>query len=283
MRGRIGLLLACIVAWAVAGPSEADEEVLLLATTTSVRDSGLLDELLPIFEERAGVRVKTIAVGTGAALRMGAEGNVDALLTHAPDSELELVATGAIVDRRPFMENFFVLAGPVDDPAGVAAAPTAAEAYRRMAKASARYISRGDDSGTHKRERALLAAAGLPETEAWPGFTQTGSGMGLTLQVAGQRRAYVLTDIGTFLAYREKIDLVSLSQPSPELRNVYSVSRVNPERAGARGNVAAAKAFADYLLEPETLARIAGFGVPRFGRPLFRPLEASGEAPVGTP
>lgn len=260
----------------------AEDGVLLLATTTSVRDSGLLEELLPAFEESAGVRVKTIAVGTGAALRMGAEGNVDVLLTHAPDAEEELLATGAVVSRAPFMENYFVLAGPPEDPAGIRDAPSPAAAYRQLAAVEALYVSRGDDSGTHKRERALLRAARLPEAEAWPGFTQTGTGMGLSLQVAGERRAYILSDIGTFLAYQERIGLVALSKASPELRNVYSVLLVNPEKVADARREQAARDFAAYWVDPATQERIAAFGVARFGRSLFRPTAApSGPAPDG--
>jgi tungstate transport system substrate-binding protein len=267
----LGVLLA-------ASPAPAEERVLLLATTTSVRDSGLLDELLPRFQADADVRVKTIAVGTGAALRLGAEGNVDVLLTHAPSAEQELVASGAVISREPFMENHFVIAGPPEDPAGIREAASPAEAYRRLAAASAAYVSRGDDSGTHKRELALLTAAGLPASEAWPGFLQTGSGMGLALQVAGQRRAYVLADIGTFLAYRDRTELASLSRPDPELRNVYSVLRVNPALFPGRIEGAAAEQFAAFLLAAKTQELIGSFGVERFGRPLFRPLFAKPEA-----
>jgi len=260
------------------GSAPAEEGSLLLATTTSVRDSGLLDELLPLFREKTGVRVKAIAVGTGAALRMGSEGNVDVLLTHAPEAERELVASGALVSREPFMENHFVIVGPPQDPAGVRDAVSAADAFRRIAAAPAEYVSRGDDSGTHKRERALLRAAGLDPAGGWKGFHQTGSGMGLTLQVAGQRRTYTLSDIGTFLAYQQKTGLAVLSRPDPELRNVYSVLRVNPAGFSNRIRTEAAQLFEVFLLDAGTQQRIGRFGVARFGRPLFRPLFADGAA-----
>jgi tungstate transport system substrate-binding protein len=281
MRTSYVTLLWCFAALIASGAAEAEDGVLLLATTTSVRDSGLLDELLPVFEQRAGVRVKTIAVGTGAALRMGAEGNVDVLLTHAPAAEQELLATGAVVSREPFMENYFVIAGPSEDPAGIHEAASPVEAYRRLAGAEVPYVSRGDDSGTHKRERALLRAAELPESEAWAGFTQTGTGMGLSLQVAGERRAYILSDIGTFLAYRARVGLTALSKESPELRNVYSILRVDPEKIPDALHVAAANEFAAFLVAPETQERIASFGVERFGRPLFRPLVTAGQSASG--
>jgi len=268
----VGFVVLLLASSSSVGTARAEGSALLLATTTSVRDSGLLDELLPDFQERTGVQVKPIAVGTGAALRMGVDGNVDVLLTHAPEAEQELVESGAVLTREPFMENYFVIAGPADDPADVRGADSPAEAYRRIAAAHAAYVSRGDDSGTHKRERALLEAAGLDPKGGWPGFHQTGAGMGLTLQVAGERRAYTLSDIGTFLAYRDRTGLAALSESSPGLRNVYSVLRVNPERFTAAGNAAAAEKFAEFLLSEDTQRKIGSFGVARFGRPLFRPL-----------
>ncbi len=264
------------VAWAAAALA-GDEPPLLLATTTSVRDSGLLDALLPDFSERTGIRVRTVAVGSGAALRMGAEGNADLLLTHAPDGEQALVASGAVESRRPFMENHFVIAGPPEDPAGVAGAETAVDAFRRIARNEAPYVSRGDGSGTHRREVALLEAAGIDRDGGWPNYSQTGSGMGLSLMVAGERRAYVLSDIGTFLAFRERIDLAVLSKPDPELRNVYSLLRVSPKRFPGQIHAEAARRLEAFFLDADTLERIAGFGRERYGRPLFRPL--SGDAP----
>jgi tungstate transport system substrate-binding protein len=274
MKKHLALALLLLPALLAGACAPAEEGTLLLATTTSVRDSGLLDELLPLFSERTGIRVKTIAVGTGAALRMGSEGNVDVLLTHAPEAERELVASGALVSRRPFMENHFAIVGPPDDPAGVRTADSAAAAFRRIAEANQPYASRGDDSGTHKRERALLRAAGLDPAGGWEVFHQTGSGMGLTLQVAGQRRAYALSDIGPFLAYRQRIGLEALSRPGPELRNVYSVLRVNPLLFGDRGHAEAAQLFEAFVLDEDIQQRIGRFGVARFGRPLFRPMFA---------
>lgn len=277
MRRLLAPLSALVLLFA-APPVQADRE-LLLATTTSVRDSGLLDTLLPAFEERTGISVRVVAVGTGAALRMGREGNADLLLTHAPDAEEELVASGQALERRPFMENHFVIAGPRDDPAGVADAPSPEAAFHRIRDAGAPYVSRGDDSGTHKREVALLLAAGLPADGGWKGFVSTGSGMGLSLMVAGERRAYVLSDVGTFLAFQARTGLVALSKPAPSLRNVYSVLRIDPERFERPIRFEEATALADFLLEAETQRRIAAFGVERFGRPLFRPLALVAEAP----
>lgn len=268
MLSRISLVLLLLAATSVG--AEPDES-LLLATTTSVRDSGLLDELLPGFSERTGIQVRVVAVGSGAALRMGAEGNADALLTHAPAGEKELLESGAVESRTPFMQNYFVIAGPEQDPADVRGVGSPAEAYRRLAAAPAAYVSRADDSGTHRRETALLEEAGLDPELGWPGFARTGSGMGLTLQVAGEKRAYVLSDLGTFLAFRERVDLSPLSADSPSLRNVYSILRVSSERF-PRTRAEAARKLEDYLVESSTQERLASFGRERFGRSLFTPL-----------
>jgi tungstate transport system substrate-binding protein len=275
------LVLCSLLAMLPVGPAGADDDgALLLATTTSVRDTGLLDVLLPMFQKEAGIKVKPIAVGTGAALRMGAEGNVDVLLTHAPEAEKELIRSAALVKRQPFMENFFVIVGPPKDPAGVHEAETATEAFRGIAASEAPYVSRGDDSGTHKRERALLRAAGLDPAGGWKGFSQTGSGMGLTLQVADERHSYTLSDIGTYLAYEERIEIQSLSKPDPELRNVYSVLRVNPARFGKKVDANGAERFAAFLVREDTQAVIGAFGVERFGRPLFTPLFKGADRPL---
>jgi tungstate transport system substrate-binding protein len=266
----LSLLIAALVA---IGCSErkVDEGDLLLVTTTSVRDTGLLGALLSVFEEQTGVRAQVIAVGSGAALRMGRDGNADVLLTHAPEGEKKLVASGAAVSRTPIMENYFVIAGPPEDPAGVRDANSPADAIRRIADHSAPFASRGDDSGTHRREVALFKEAGLDPEGRWSGFLSTGAGMGQTLQVAGEKRAYVLSDIGTFLAFRERSQLESLSKPAPSLRNVYSVLRINPERLDPV-RAKRAEQFETFMLDPETQRQIADFGRERFGRPLFVPL-----------
>jgi len=266
---RIALLSLLLASGSAA---ESGERRLLLATTTSVRDSGLLDALLPVFRERTGIAVQVVAVGTGAALRMGGEGNADVLVTHAEAGERELVASGAALGRTPFMVNHFVIAGPPEDPAGVAEEADPADAYRRIAAAKAPYLSRGDASGTHRREQALLAEAGLADASPWPGFAETGSGMGLTLQVAGERRAYVLSDLGTFLAYRERTGLVRHSRDHPALRNVYAVLRIDPARFPGRVRDEEARHFETFLVDPDTQRRIGEYGRERFGEALFRPL-----------
>lgn len=257
------------------------DRVLDVATTTSVRDSGLLDELLPPFSEETGIEVRLLVVGSGAALRMGADGDVDALVTHAPPGEEALVAEGRLVDRRPFMRNHFVLAGPAADPAHVRGAPDVLEALRRIRRANAPFVSRADDSGTHRREKALLQQAGLDPSADWPAVLRTNAGMGASLQVAGERRAYILADVGTFRAFREQVGLVSLSDPDgPAMQNIYSVSRPNPAlHPEGRLNVEGAKRLADYLLAPATQERIAGFRAPGQDEPLFVPLALEEEPP----
>ena len=269
-----------LIVFAIAGllstvPARGAERSMILATTTSVRDSGLLDALLPAFSEASGIRVRVIAVGTGAALRMGREGNADLLLTHAPAAEQVLVDEGIVRRRTPFMENFFVIVGPEDDPAGVARADTPLRAIAAIEAAKACWVSRSDDSGTHKREKQLFRAAGLDPDADWEGLVRTGSGMGLSLQVAGERRCYLLSDIGTFLAFRERIDLKALSKPSPSLRNVYSILQLDSSRFERPLRSAEAEALEDFLLDPATQAKIGEFGRERFGRALFTPTAGS--------
>lgn len=277
MLSRHSLLVLFLLVATTIAPSAAlaAERSLILATTTSVRDSGLLDALLPGFTETTGIEVRVIAVGTGAALRMGREGNADLLLTHAPAAERVLVDEGIVTRRTPFMENFFVIAGPAQDPAGIAAATSPEEAVKKIAEAGAGWVSRSDDSGTHKREKALFRAAGLDPDADREGLVRTGSGMGLSLQVAGQRRTYILSDIGTFLAFQKRIDLVVLSKPGPSLLNTYSVLQLDGERFERPLHSEEAEALEAYLLDPEVQRTIGGFGVEKFGRALFTPLHAA--------
>lgn len=269
---RIGL--AALLAMASLQPTlaVASGRSLILATTTSVRDSGLLEVLLPDFTKQSGIEVRVIAVGTGAALRMGREGNADVLLTHAPSAEQVLIDDGVVTRRTPFMQNHFVIAGPPDDPADVAGATSPVDAIRRIARSRSNWVSRADDSGTHKRETSLFEAAGVAVDDAWKGLDRTGSGMGLSLQVAGERRAYILSDIGTFLALQKRIDLVVLSKPADSLRNVYSILQLDSTRFERPIASDAAKTLEAFLISDETQDQIARYGQKRFGRPLFMPL-----------
>lgn len=282
--GRFGRLTLTVLAFLfLATPVFAKDHSLILATTTSVRDSGLLEMLLPDFEKETGIEVRVIAVGTGAALRMGKEGDVDLLLTHAPAAEMKLVDDGVVTRRTPFMENFFVIAGPPEDPARVAEAASPIDAIHRIAETRSRWVSRADDSGTHKREKSLFEAAGLKEDKEWDGLERTGTGMGLSLQVAGEFRAYILSDIGTFLAFQERIDLVALSRPADSLRNIYSVLQLDSTRFDRPLATNAAEQLEHYLLAAPTQNRIGQFGITRFGRPLFTPLHARSESITPTP
>jgi len=276
----LAVLVALLLSLAAPAHAEDAKRPLVLGSTTSVRDSGLMDELLPLFEKETGIHVQLVAVGSGAALKMGADGNADVLVTHEPEGEAALVATGALVDRQPFMENFFLIAGPAEDPAGIAKAKDAATAIALIAKKPAPYASRGDDSGTHKREQALFKQAGLDPNATWPGLVRTGQGMGATLQVAGEKRAYALTDRATFETFQARTQLAPVfDTKSADLRNVYSVSRPNPAKFPAgRVDVEGAKRFAAFMTSPATAERIRAFGTQDGGAPLFTPLVGGGAA-----
>jgi tungstate transport system substrate-binding protein len=265
MRRRGATLLAIL---AVACSGEPDRPDLVVATTTSVRDSGLLDALMPELTRQTGLEPKLVAVGTGAALRMAREGNCDALITHAPDAERALLDEGVLVSRTPFMRNWFVIAGPPDDPAGIRDLP-ATEALARLQREGATWVSRDDDSGTHRRERALMRAAGIDPQTGWSGIIRTGTGMGASLQVAGERRAYILADIATHLAFAPRTGLVVLSRREESLVNEYSVLRV-----ASSPHPEATRAFEAFWRDPGVLEAVGRFGVERHGEPLFEPLPA---------
>ena len=263
-----GLALATTLSSAFLVAAPPAEKTLILATTTSTQDSGLLDDLIPRFEKQTGYTVKTIAVGSGQAIAMGRRGEADVLLVHSPEAEKALVADGAGLNRRIVMHNDYVLLGPPADPAGIAKR-TALEALQRIATAKAAFLSRGDNSGTHAMELKLWKAAGVPfEGQAW--YQQTGQGMGQTLAIAAEKRAYTLSDRGTYLALQKKLGLAILHEGDPSLRNVYHVIEVNPARF-PKVNAAGARAFADFLVSKDVQARIKEFGIATFGSPLFFP------------
>jgi len=241
---------------------------IILATTTSTQDSGLLDELLPMFEEYSGYQVKTIAVGTGEALAMGKRGDADVLLAHAPAQEKELVAAGFVINRRIVMHNDFLIVGPEGDPAGIHGGDRGADGVRAIAGAGARFVSRGDNSGTHIREMSLWDAAGIQPGGDW--YISTGQGMGATLLIAAEKGGYVLTDRGTYLSLEERTGLIQHVEGDPLFLNIYSVMEVNPERF-PMVNSAGAKAFSDFILSPVAQDVIRGFGTEEYGQPLFFP------------
>lgn len=236
---------------------------IVLATTTSTRDAGLLDSLLPVFERRTGYKVKVIAVGSGQALEMGRRGDADVVLSHAPEAERALADSGYVVRRRPVMHNDFLIVGPEADPGRVTGIDAVA-AFQRIAAARTAFVSRGDRSGTHLLEQRLwrLAGIALPPHGAW--LIESGQGMAATLQMADQKRAYTLTDRATYLAWRSRLQLAPLVEGDTLLYNVYHVMET-------RGANRAARALADFLVSPEARALIARFGTTRFGQPLFIP------------
>jgi tungstate transport system substrate-binding protein len=260
------LLVAAGVAAAQA-PAPASRAV-IVSTTTSTQDSGLLDVLVPMFEKATGYSVKTISVGTGQALALAARGEADVTLAHAPALEKKYVEDGKMLNRRLVMYNDFVVIGPAEDPAGIKG-QRAAEALRRIAAAGARFVSRGDKSGTHLLEQALWKQAGIEPKGAW--YIESGQGMGQTLGIANDRRAYTLTDRGTYLAFQKRVDLPILAEKDRPLLNIYSVMEVNPAN-GPRVNAAAGKAFADFMLTPEVQRVIRTFGVDKYGQALFVPI-----------
>ena len=239
----------------------------ILATTTSTQDSGLLEVLVPDFEKKTGYIIKTIAVGTGQALKMGEKGEADVMLVHAPKSEVPLVDSGVATNYQLVMHNDFIIIGPENDPAGVKAAKNSTEAFKNIAAKQSVFISRGDDSGTNKKEKDIWTAAQLdPKGQKW--YQSTGSGMGQTLSVANDKQGYTLTDRATYLAQKKNLKLVIISQGDKGLLNIYHVMQVNPEKF-SKVNAAGAKAFVDYMVSPETQKIINDFGKDKYGEQLF--------------
>ena len=271
--GRTGGLVCAALALLSASPPvrlSAQSREVILATTTSTRDAGLLDSLLPVFERKSGYHVKVIAVGSGQALEMGRRGDADVVLAHAPAAERVLADSGYFLGRRLVMHNDFVIVGPASDPAGLRGLSDAVAAMRRIAATPATFVSRGDQSGTHKLEQSLwkLVGGASPTGVRW--YVESGQGMAATLQMADQKRAYTITDRATYLAWRDKVQLVPEVEGDPLLYNVYHVMEVSPSNA-PRVNTAGGKAFADFLVAPETQALIGEFGHSRFGQSLFVP------------
>ena len=264
----------------VSGPAAAQSTSVILSTTTSTQDSGLLDVLVPTFESKTGYTVKTLSVGTGQALALAARGEADVALVHAPALEKKYVAEGKLRNRRLVMYNDFVIIGPAEDPAGIKGLPDAALAMKRIAAHQARFVSRGDKSGTNLLELALWKQAGEEPRGAW--YIESGQGMGQTLAIADDRRAYTLTDRGTYLAYGKRVNLPILVEKDRPLLNIYSVMEVNPA-SGPRVNAAGGKAFADFMVSPDTQAVIKTFGVAKYGQPLFVPIAGKREADIGQP
>lgn len=264
MTTRLMALLAAIAG--AFAPLQAEQNVVRLATTTSTENSGLLKVLLPAFEHAHPYQVHVLAVGTGKALRMGRDGDVDVMLVHARNAEDEFVNAGFGVNRRDVMYNDFVIVGPKDDPAAIGGQSDAAAALARIAERRALFVSRGDDSGTHKKERALWQATGLTPAGAW--YRQAGQGMGKVLQMAGELGAYALTDRGTWLAYQAKSPLGLLVAGDGRLKNPYGIIAVNPDRYPDI-NFTGALALIEWITARQGQALIRDFRI--HGEPAFFP------------
>jgi tungstate transport system substrate-binding protein len=273
----IGLLIALALVW-FSAKSYGQQRSIILSTTTSTQDSGLLDVLVPLFEKQTGYSVKTVSVGTGQALALAAKGDADVALVHAPELENKYVAEGKLLNRRLVMYNDFVIIGPKEDPAKIRAARTAEASLKAIAQTKSSFVSRGDNSGTHVLEKSLWKQAGIEPKGSW--YIEAGQGMGATLGIANERNGYAITDRGTYLAYAKRVTLPILVEGDKALLNVYSVMEVNPAN-GPRINSVGGKAFADFMVAPQTQKVIQSYGVEKFGQPLFVPVAGKKEEELG--
>ena len=272
------LIVILSLALSACGSAAPSNPNLILATTTSTRDSGLLDVLQPLFEEQTGYKLQIVAVGTGEALKMGEEGNADVLLVHAPSSEVTFMNGGFGKDRFLVMHNDFIIVGPAADPAGIKGQGPK-DAFVAIYNAGAPFVTRGDDSGTHKKELSFWTKAELdPAGQPW--YIETGQGMGASLTVASEKGAYILTDRATYLANQDKLQLEILLEGNNALLNVYHVITVNPDK-WPEANYEGALAFAKFLTNPATQKVIAEFGLKEFGQPLFIPDAEKTDADLG--
>ena len=252
-----GTTLVAILLVLTALPARAEER-LRMSTTTSTENSGLLSVLLPPFETKCGCKVDVVAVGTGKALRLGEAGDVDVVFVHARKLEDQFVANGFGVDRRDVMYNDFVLVGPPGDPAGVGKTRSAPEAFRAISAKGSPFLSRGDESGTHQKEKEIWASAGIVPKGAW--YVEAGQGMGEVLMMAAEKRGYALSDRGTYIAFRKKTDLVVLRQGDANLWNPYGIIAVNPKRF-PQAKYDLARKLIDFVTGPEGRSLISGYKV----------------------
>jgi len=262
-------------------PRTSNNKDIILATTTSTQDSGLLDVLVPLFQQQTGYQVKTVSVGTGAALALGARGEADVVLVHAPASEVQWMAQGNGTERLLVMHNDFVIVGPADDPARVKGETDALVALEKIADAKAPFVSRGDNSGTQQLELSLWQKDNItPKGQPW--YIESGAGMGQTLTIADQRQAYTVSDRATWLSFTGRIQLPILVERDPVLLNVYHVMPVNPVKfPNVPINTAGGKAFADFIVAADTQKVIGEFGKDKYGQALFVPDAGKSEAEVG--
>jgi len=279
---RLSCITLVIMALAVliqAASAQAAPKTIILATTTSTQDSGLLDLLIPLFEKESGLQVKTISVGSGQAMKMGEKGEADVLLVHSQDAEKKFMVEGFGASRRLVMHNDFVIVGPPVDPAKVKSAASATDAMKQVAQSGSIFASRGDNSGTHAKEKALWKSVGInPEGQKW--YQQTGLGMGQTLNVAAEKKGYTLTDRATYLALRKNLGLAILTEGDSKLLNIYHVIEINPLK-WPKVNAVGGKAFADFMVAKKTQELIGRFGIDKFGAPLFFPDAGKNPASLG--
>ncbi len=272
-------LLASLFVFPATTAAQPAQKNVIMATTTSTQDSGLLDVLLPIFEKKTGYFVKTISVGSGQAMAMGAKGEADVLLVHSPAAEKKFMADGNGVERRLVMHNDYIIVGPPADPAKIKGMKKAAEAFKKIAATGSIFMSRGDNSGTNAKEKDIWKAAGVKyEGEKW--YQQTGLGMGQTLAVAAEKKTYTLADRGTYLALQKRLGLDILVEGDGILLNIYHVIEVNPKK-WPKANFTGAKAFGDFMVSKETQDIIKTFGVDKYGSPLFFPDAGKKEEALG--
>ena len=276
-------LVACATATpdATRAPTQPPKPAnpnLILATTTSTQDSGLLDVLIPDFEHRTGYTVQTVAVGSGEAMKMGQQCNADVLLVHSPSAEKDFMTNGYGSDRRLVMHNDFVVVGPAADPAGIKGSATAIDAFTKIADARSPFITRGDASGTNSKELAIWKSANITPEGDW--YIESGQGMLASLQIASEKAAYTLSDRATFLANQDTLRLEILVEGDASLLNIYHVIVVNPANCPTVNNTGAI-AFADYVVSPDTQALIGSFGVEKYGQALFTPDAGKDESTLG--
>ena len=257
------LVLWMLICFSVIVGAKENKEI-ILATTTSVRDSGLMDYLVPQFEKESGYRINLIAVGTGKALQMGRDGEADILLVHAKSSELEFMKDGHGVERRELAHNYFVLVGPKFDEN----IKTVEEAFQKIEKEKLTFVSRGDDSGTNKKEISLWENVNIEPKSDW--YVSSGNGMGATLKIANELNAYTLSDIGTYLNLKDSLDTGIVVGEDESLLNLYSVMRIDPSK-NKHINEEGAKVLMEWLTSDEVKAKIGQYGIDRFGMTLFTP------------
>ena len=293
----VGLLVLVLILGLIAGcsgsnpapapdntpPPVSEKKDVILASTTSTLDTGLRDVLKPKFEEQTGYILKPIGVGSGAALKMGENGEADALLVHAPKDEEKLVEQGVVNNRQLVMHNDFIFVGPEKDPAGIKGNKSAVDALKKIAESKSLFVSRGDESGTHKMEKNLWTEAGIQPSGSW--YQQAATGMAATLKIASEKQGYTLTDRGTYLAQKGNLSLVPMVEGDKVLLNIYHVMQVNPDKFSdeikARMNPAGAKAFVEFMVSPDVQKIIETYGVDKYGEPLFFPDAGKNEADLG--